>query len=67
VKRVLGTAAAVAALALVAGCGDSTDPAAPGLSPSASGSGLSGTVTVFAAASLTESFGTLGKQFPASP
>ncbi|HST66445.1 MAG TPA: molybdate ABC transporter substrate-binding protein [Mycobacteriales bacterium] len=66
-KRILGTAAALAAAAaLVAGCGDSTDTASPGLSPSASGSGVSGPITVFAAASLTESFGTLGKQFEAA-
>lgn len=65
-KRFSGTAAALAALALVAGCGDSTDTASPGLSPSASSSGLAGTVTVFAAASLTESFGTLGTQFEAA-
>jgi len=36
-------------------------------SPAASGGGaLSGTLTVFAAASLTESFGTLGRQFEAA-
>lgn len=62
-KRSLGTAAAVAVLALLAGCGDSTDPAS---APSASGGAISGTVTVFAAASLTESFGTLGTQFEAA-
>lgn len=53
-KRILGL---VAALALLTACGDD---------PSASASGISGTVTVFAAASLTESFGTLGKQFEAA-
>ena len=63
-KRSLGTAAAVAVLALVAGCGDSGSTA--GSAPSASGGGISGTVTVFAAASLTESFGTLGEQFEAA-
>lgn len=54
------TLAALAAMAFLAACGDdSTEPAAaPG--------GLSGTVTVFAAASLTESFGTLGRQFEAA-
>ncbi|HEY6749161.1 MAG TPA: molybdate ABC transporter substrate-binding protein [Mycobacteriales bacterium] len=62
-RRVLGTAAAVAVLALAAGCGDSTDPAA---APPGSGGGLSGTVTVFAAASLTEPFTTLGRQFEAA-
>lgn len=58
-KRSLGTAALV--LAFVAGCGDSSDP-----TPAAAGGGVSGTVTVFAAASLTESFGTLGKGFEAA-
>jgi molybdate transport system substrate-binding protein len=66
VKRLLGTAAAAALLTLVAGCGDDSTDTASGSSPSASSSGLSGTVTVFAAASLTESFGTLGKQFEAA-
>jgi molybdate transport system substrate-binding protein len=73
VKRLLGTVATVAALALVAGCGnDSGDNASgsgssSGAAPSASASGgVSGTITVFAAASLTESFGTLGKQFEAA-
>src|SRR5215207_8786388 len=55
----------VAAMAL-AGCGNdaSTDTGAG--SGSASARAVSGTVTVFAAASLTESFGTLGKQFEAA-
>jgi molybdate transport system substrate-binding protein len=69
VRRLLGTAAAAAAvLALVAGCGDNSSGTASGSSPSAaaSGGGISGTITVFAAASLTESFGTLGKQFEAA-
>jgi molybdate transport system substrate-binding protein len=54
--------AAVAALA-VAGCGDDT-PAAS--SPANSSSGLSGTVNVFAAASLTGAFTQLGKDFEAA-
>ncbi|WP_327638266.1 molybdate ABC transporter substrate-binding protein [Kribbella sp. NBC_00482] len=54
--------AAVAALAL-AGCGDDT-PAAS--SPSNSTSALSGTVNVFAAASLTGTFTQLGKDFEAA-
>jgi molybdate transport system substrate-binding protein len=71
VKRLLGTAAAVAALALVAGCGDNASDSASGSgsaapSASSSGSGVTGTITVFAAASLTESFGTVGKQFEAA-
>jgi molybdate transport system substrate-binding protein len=59
VRRALAALAVAGVLA--AGCGDSTQPAAP-----AGSGGLSGTVTVFAAASLTESFGTLGKQFEAA-
>ena len=55
--------AAVAALAL-AGCGDDT-PAASS-SPSNSTSALSGTVNVFAAASLTGTFTQLGKDFEAA-
>ncbi|TDO62487.1 molybdate transport system substrate-binding protein [Kribbella sp. VKM Ac-2571] len=54
--------ATVAALA-VAGCGDDT-PAAS--SPSNSSSALSGTVNVFAAASLTGTFTQLGKDFEAA-
>jgi molybdate transport system substrate-binding protein len=70
VKRLLGTVATVAALALVAGCGDSSTDSGSGSgsgTPSAStGDSVTGTVTVFAAASLTGSFGTLGKQFEAA-
>ncbi|HVE30155.1 MAG TPA: substrate-binding domain-containing protein, partial [Mycobacteriales bacterium] len=64
-KRVLATVAAVATLSLAAGCGSSGDdnPAGSGsgsgASASASSGGVSGTVTVFAAASLTESFNDL--------
>ena len=49
---------------LLAGCGsgDRTPAASSGTGPSA----VSGTITVFAAASLTESFGTLGRQFEAA-
>jgi molybdate transport system substrate-binding protein len=66
-KRLLATAAAVATLTLAAACGSSSDDNSSGSSPSASASsGASGTVTVFAAASLTESFTTLGKQFEAA-
>jgi len=68
-KRLLGTVAAVAALALAAGCGGNSGNDAgsgSGSSPSAASGGVTGTVTVFAAASLTESFTTLGKQFEAA-
>ena len=68
-KRLLGTVAAVAALALAAGCGGNSGNDAgsgSGASPSGTSGGVTGTVTVFAAASLTESFTTLGKQFEAA-
>jgi molybdate transport system substrate-binding protein len=56
----------VVAATVLAGCGsDSGSPAGGGSSNAAAG-GLTGTVTVFAAASLTESFTTLGKQFEAA-
>jgi molybdate transport system substrate-binding protein len=53
--------AVVAAMAL-AGCGNDPGTATGG----GTAGGLSGTVTVFAAASLTESFDTLGEQFEAA-
>lgn len=59
-------AAGIAALLAfgLTGCGDSgTDTASPSGSASA---GATGAVSVFAAASLTESFTTLGKQFEAA-
>ena len=64
----LATVAAVASLTLAAACGsDGSTSAGSGSSPAAPGSGAaSGTVTVFAAASLTESFSTLGRQFEAA-
>ena len=70
-KRLLVTVAAVAALTLAAACGSSDDNpsgsgSSSGASASASSGGVSGTVTVFAAASLTGSFSTLGKQFEAA-
>ena len=69
-KRLLGTVAAVATLALAAGCGGSSgndSASGSGSSPSASASGaVSGTVTVFAAPSLTESFTKIGKDFEAA-
>ena len=64
----LATVAAVASLALAAACGSGDDNSSgSGSSPAAPRSGgASGTVTVFAAASLTESFTTLGRQFEAA-
>ncbi len=56
---------AIVVAALLAGCGDDSGTSA-GSSASPTAAGLSGTVTVFAAASLTESFGTIGKQFQAA-
>jgi molybdate transport system substrate-binding protein len=47
-----------AAAVVVAGCGGSDTPTSPAVN-----GGASGTITVFAAASLTETFTALGKQF----
>jgi molybdate transport system substrate-binding protein len=57
-------AAAVVASLLLTGCSGSSSSSSSS-SASASADSLKGTLTVFAAASLTESFGTLGKQFEA--
>jgi len=70
-RRSLSTLAATALLALgLAGCGPSADNSAnPGSGAYASSSTTpdpSGDITVFAAASLTESFTELGKQFEAA-
>ena len=70
-KRLLATVAVVATVTLAAACGSSDDNSSgsgssAGPSASTSSGGVSGTVTVFAAASLTESFTTLGKQFEAA-
>jgi molybdate transport system substrate-binding protein len=60
-RRLLAVAAAAGVL--LAGCGSpSRTPAAP----AAAGSAVSGTVTVFAAASLKEAFTRLGRQFEAA-
>ena len=63
-RTLRATAAGIAAVLAfgLAACGDDTG------APASSGGGgdLGGTVTVFAAASLTESFTTLGKQFEAA-
>ncbi|WP_238007172.1 molybdate ABC transporter substrate-binding protein [Dactylosporangium sp. AC04546] len=66
--RIALTAAAVGVLMTVTGCG-SDEPAAnstPGTATSSGGSGVTGTVNVFAAASLTESFTKIGKDFEAA-
>jgi molybdate transport system substrate-binding protein len=54
---------------LLAGCGSSSTPTASPATPSTTASSapaLSGTINVFAAASLKEAFTTLGKQFEAA-
>ena len=55
--------AAIAVAATLAGCGSSTDTTA---SPAPSRTSVTGTITVFAAASLKESFTLLGSQFQAA-
>jgi molybdate transport system substrate-binding protein len=61
-------AAAITAVALLSACGSSdADTATPaGASAGASSAGLTGEITVFAAASLTGSFTELGKKFEAA-
>lgn len=69
------SAVAAAAVTLTAGCSSSgsstksttTNPASsPAGGASSSATTVSGTITVFAASSLTEAFGTIGKQFQAA-
>jgi molybdate transport system substrate-binding protein len=64
--RALVALSAVATMVLAA-CGESDDPASSGSSSTTSSAGgeLSGTLTVFAAASLTDVFGELGDQLMA--
>ena len=62
------TAVAAAAVSVAAGCSSSKNspsspPASPGAGDATSGPAISGTVTVFAAASLKEAFTTLASQF----
>src|SRR5262249_37882919 len=65
--RAIAVAAAVTAgLVAVAGCSSNSSPAASVSASGAGGPALSGTVTVFAAASLNKTFTTLGKQFEAA-
>lgn len=63
-RRPFGLAALIAGLAALSGCGGSSSgsgPAAPAGSPN--NAALSGTLTVFAASSLTDTFTQLGKEF----
>src|SRR5690242_13518283 len=74
-SRAAAALVALAAASVTAACGSSTtgsssDTSPPGSAPSSAASSssapqLSGTVTVLAAASLTEAFNTLAKQFEA--
>lgn len=59
-SALLSTVIAAVAVTMVAGCGGSETPAGSG------SSAVKGTVTVFAAASLQDSFTKLGKQFEAA-
>ena len=68
-RRQLSTVAAVAAAAALAlaGCGSSSSGSGAAATPSgATSAAPSGEINVFAAASLTEAFGTIGKQFEAA-
>ena len=62
IRNVLATLT-VSGLLLLTGCGDSSDG---GTASAPSGGSSTGAVTVFAAASLTESFTTIGKDFEAA-
>ncbi|HEX4432355.1 MAG TPA: molybdate ABC transporter substrate-binding protein [Frankiaceae bacterium] len=72
--RTTAVIVAIAAASVTAACGSSTTGAGAGTTPSStaptsaasSASGVSGTVTVLAASSLTEAFNTLAKQFEAA-
>jgi molybdate transport system substrate-binding protein len=60
------SAGAAVLLLVVSACSSPSSPSSPSASPAASSAKLSGTVTVFAAASLKESFTKLGKEFEAA-
>jgi molybdate transport system substrate-binding protein len=64
-RPTIALAAVLAAAAVLAGCGDDGSSGDASTAPGATGSAsaASGSITVFAAASLTESFTQLGKQF----
>jgi molybdate transport system substrate-binding protein len=64
ITRLLAATAAIVTVAgALAGCNSSEAPSA---TPPSGGTGVTGTVTVFAAASLTESFNKIGKDFEAA-
>ncbi|HTZ44281.1 MAG TPA: molybdate ABC transporter substrate-binding protein [Jatrophihabitans sp.] len=65
-RSALLAAAALAALVGTAGCGSSTPARSGGATSASDSAGVHGTVTVLAAASLTEAFGTLASQFEAA-
>jgi molybdate transport system substrate-binding protein len=62
-RRTIATALTAVAALTVVSCGDDTPAASPSSSGSSSTASLSGTVNVFAAASLTGTFTQLGKDF----
>jgi len=64
-RTVLAALAATIALTL-AGCGDDTPAASSSSDSQSAAASLSGTINVFAAASLTESFTQIGKDFEAA-
>jgi molybdate transport system substrate-binding protein len=69
IARLVATGTAVLAVTVLTACGSSSGGSATASSPSPTASSapaLSGTVTVFAAASLTGTFTQLGKQFEAA-
>jgi molybdate transport system substrate-binding protein len=65
IRRVLAALTA-SGLLLLTGCGDSSDNGTANPQTSSTSTGVTGTVTVFAAASLTESFTKIGKDFEAA-
>lgn len=68
-RWIRGTLAGIAAAAILgtAGCGSKSGVASgPATTPASGATAVTGTVTVFAASSLTESFGQIGKDFEAA-
>jgi molybdate transport system substrate-binding protein len=64
--RRLGLAAASTGLVLVTACGGTSGGTTPASGASSTGAGVTGTVTVLAAASLTEAFTRIGRDFEAA-